>query len=421
MKGAAAEGFGDTATAAVEKQADNVAQVMQGQTKPSGAGVNINDVNNPILRAQQTLPTGLQLDRESIKANPGPLSRELQNRLIENSNTNEFNVMDAIANVAKVQRISLEEASVVVHNALKDSIRNQYPGLKNAIGDIGDPVWNPYGKNYIYPVKILSENAEQFSSEEVANRFASEKGILEYELRGKPGATHYIPEAAIKRSWETTPRLGEVTYKNGELRVFTDDGAEVATTLTPQAGHVPIEVHPDGTVKFHPTLSTSEEVAKAVVQQQGLGFHLVTWKPLNEDQYIIKDLMSKIDSTKSLASNDGIRGWVNSIPFIGYARSSEHTLSPFEVRQRNVANDSVSVYHRLLQQQMKYVEDVARGRVRIDEATGQDVNAVWSYIKTLNPITKFKNRQIYNEFARALDLARFTPNEDTGKLGKFAD
>jgi hypothetical protein len=421
VKGAAAEGFGDTATAAVEKSADDAVQRMTGQPKPSGTGVDVNAVNDPIQRAQQTLPTGFQLDRNKLKSNPGPLSRELMNRLEEQSYTNEFNVMDAIANVAKVQRISLEEASTQVYTALKDSVRNQYPGLKNAIADIGDPVWNPYGNNYNFPVRIFAETGEQFSSEEVARRFASEKGILEYELKGKPGATHYIPEAAIKRSWETTPRLGAVTYKNGELRVFTDDGAEVATTITPQAGHVPIEVRPDGTVKFHPTLKSDEEVAKAVIQQQGLGFHLITWKPLDETQFVIKDLMSRLDSTKSIASNDGIRGWVNSIPFIGYTRTSEATLSPFEVRQRNIANDSVSVYHKLLQEQMKYVEDVARGRVRIDEATGQPVNAVWSYIKTLNPITKFNNRQIYNEFSRALDLGRFTPNEATGKLGKFAE
>lgn len=439
VKGAAAEGFGDTATAAVEKASDNLVHDMTGQPKPSGAGVDVNAISDPIQRAKEAIPTGLRTDKDAVKANPGPLSRELMNRLEENYNTAEHNVVDTIANVAKVQRIPLEQATLQVMTQLKDAIRNQYPGLKNAIADIGDPVYNPIGNNYNFPVRVFNWTGEQFSSEQVARKFASENGILEYTLHGKEGATYYIPEAAVKRPLtsefnpEYTPgskepkyiekspsRLGEVTYKNGELRVFTDDGAEVQTTLKPQADHIPIEVSPDGTVKFHPTLKTDDDVARAVVSQQGLGFHLTTWKPLDETQYVIKDLMSKLESTKSLASNEGIRGWVNSIPFIGYARSSDVTLSPFEIMQRKTATYSTSIYHKLLQDEMKYVEDVARGRVRIDPVTGEDVNSVWSYIKTLNPISKFQNRQIYNEFTRALDLARSTPNEATGRMGKFA-
>lgn len=55
---------------------------------------------------------------------------------------------------------------------------------------------------------------------------------------------YYVPEAAIKRSWEGQSRVGEVRVENGKPRIFTDDGAEVALSRTPQEGHIGVSVEP---------------------------------------------------------------------------------------------------------------------------------------------------------------------------------
>lgn len=55
---------------------------------------------------------------------------------------------------------------------------------------------------------------------------------------------YYMPEAAVQRPFESKSRLGEVRVENGKPRIFTDDGAEVALSRTPQEGHIGVSVEP---------------------------------------------------------------------------------------------------------------------------------------------------------------------------------
>lgn len=403
----AAEAMGDAGTAAVRTTSDNLVHDISGTTGTAQNGL----PNDPIERAKAILPTNYRLMRNEIETNPGPLSRELTARLTENITPD---IVNTIADVSKVQRIDLSQATEATMGALKDTIRDRYPKLGDAIADIGDPIHNPISNNYNFPVRIVNRTAEQFSTQEAASRFADEVGILEHEIEGVPGARYYIPESAVKRPWERDSRLGEVIHSNGELRVFTDDGAQVATTLRPAPGMIPISVDEAGKVTFHPTLKTDAEVAQATVEQKGLGYHLLTWIPLNEGETVLKDMVKGLASHRSIASDEGINGWVNSIPGIGISKTSDNTLSPFETLQRKTATFSINRYHKALQDNMKFVEDVARGRIRIDPVTGKDVNQVWSYIKTLNPVNKINNRQIWQEFTRALDNGRSGDN-----IGRF--
>jgi hypothetical protein len=414
-----AEGFGDTATAAVERGVQIVQDKMDGVYRPATNTTDLATVNDPIRRAKEALPTGFILDKNEIAANPGPLSRELLNRILQQQDVASGAIVTLIQNTAKVQRIPLEEASRAVMTVVKEEVKNQHPGIKNAILDIGDPVYNPYGNNYNFPVRIGNWTGEQFSSEATAARFAKEHGIVEYEIGGKGNPTAYIPEAAIKRPWETKNRLGEVKLQDGQLSIKTDDGAQVAYSLKPQIDHIPITVTPDGKVTFHPTIKSEMEVTRAVFQQQGLGYHLLTWKPLDETQHVLKDLTLQLESTKSVVSRGGVEGWANTVFGSGYARSSDNTLSPFEIHQRKTATYSTSNYQALLQNEMKKVQDIARGRIRVDETTGQDIGFVRSYLSSLNPLNKMAARERYSDFKRILDAAKETPPPDTGKPGYF--
>lgn len=416
-----AEGFGDTATAAVERGTQIVQDKIDGVYRPATNTANTNTINDPIRRAKESLPTNYVLDKNEIAANPGPLSRELLTRILQQQDVASNRILTVIENTARIQQIPLEEASRAVMTVVKEEVKNQHPGIKNAILDVGDPVYNPFGNNYNFPVRIGNWTGEQFSSEAVARRFAKEHGIIEYDVAGKPGARAYIPEAAIKRDWETQPRLGEVTLKDGLLKVHTDDGAEVAFSLKPQIGHIPISVAPDGKVTFHPTIKTEGDLTKAVVDQQGLGFHLITWKPLDTTQSVLKDMTLSLESTKSIVSKGGVMAWVDSIPYIrpGYMRSSDNTLSPFEIHQRKTGTYSISNYQQLLQDEMKMVEDIARGRVRVDPVTGEDINSARSWVTSLAPWNKKAAKQQFAEFTRALDYAREAINPETKKPGYF--
>jgi len=161
------------------------------------------------------------------------------------------------------------------------------------------------------------------------------------------------------------------------------------------------------------------EVTRAVFQQQGLGYHLLTWKPLDETQHVLKDLTLQLESTKSIVSRGGVESWVNTVFGSGYARSSDNTLSPFEIHQRKTATFSMGNYQALLQNEMKKVEDIARGRIRVDETTGQDIGFVRSYLSSLNPLNKMAAKERYADFKRILDASREWPHPDTGKPGYF--
>lgn len=56
-----------------------------------------------------------------------------------------------------------------------------------------------------------------------------------------PEAGYYIPEAAVKRPWESSPRFGEFRIEGGKPRYFTDDGAEVSVGRTPEVGSIKVE------------------------------------------------------------------------------------------------------------------------------------------------------------------------------------
>jgi len=410
-----AEGLGDAGDAAVSRSVDTLIAGMRGTTEPASTAAKLAVPNDPILRAKQALPTGLQTDTENIAANPGPLSRELLNRIMEQQDVASKRIVDVIENVAKVQRIPLEEAGQVVMGRIKEEVANQNPGIKNAIADIGDPVYNPFSNSYNFPVKLFNWTGEQFATEAGVQRFLTEHGIQEATIAGKAGARYFIPEAAVKRPWETGTRLGETRVEGGRLRVFTDDGSEVATSLKPQPGFIPISVEGDK-VTFHPTLKP-EDIDKAIIDQKGLGYHAIIWKPLDESQSIIKDLTIALESTKSIASKGGVQAWFNSIFPVGYMRSSDATLSPFEIHQRKTATYSISNYQKLLQSEVKYMQDVARGRIRIDPVTGEDIGAIKSWIRTLSPITTWNARNKWADFKRALEFAPSDKNPLTGEIG----
>lgn len=418
-----AEAFGDAGTAATLRAAENVTADIKGVVEPASNTANVLTPNNPINRAKEALPTGLILDKANIAANGRPLSQELLNRIVQDQEVASKRIIDVIEKTAAVQRIPIEEASTVVMRKIKDEVANQNPGIKNAIADIGDPVWNPFSKAYDFPVKVFNWTGEQFSTESAARRFAQQHGILEYEVAGKAGMKYYVPEAALKRSWETSVRLGEVRVDANGVRVFTDDGAEVAVSNTPRPGMVPINVDSKGNAKFGKTIKTAGEASRAAIKQQGLGYHLNLWKGLNEGESIIKDLMISLDSTKSIASQSGLVAWFNSAfrtnsgGIVGLVRSSDTTLSPFETRQRKTATFSISNYQALLQNEVKYIQDVARGRVRVDPVTGEDHNAILSYIRTLSPITSWNAKKKWADFTRALEAAPGLKDPNTGKIG----
>lgn len=430
---AIAEGFGDTGTAAANRAADTVVKDIRGEP------------TNPIQRAKQALPTGLNVDTDNIAQNPSPLlSRELHNRIIQDQRVASKSIVDVIENTAKVQRIDLEEAAKLHMTEIKNEVAQQQGGLRNAIADIGDPVWNPFSNTHDYPIKLFDWTGEQFATEAQAKRFSKQEGVpLDAEITGKPFNKVYVPGDIF---WKVDAETGEkipsrtaVAIKDGEVKVTTYQPevklnkagkpigyskknfveGDVQTTTKPLPGYVGIDTR---TGKVDAKLLTDMEAKQAVIDQQGLGYHITYWKGLNENQHFLKDLVKDIDTGKSIASSSHFGTWMNAFPIIGDVKagdlvSSDLTLSKFDTMNRKTATYSVSNYQKLLQNEVKYIEDVARGRVRVDPVTGEDISDTSSYTKTLSPVKSYQAKQQWGEFKRALEAAPGMTDESTGRIG----
>lgn len=83
------------------------------------------------------------------------------------------------------------------------------------------------------PVKPLSP-AGQGAADTAASVLAGD-GV-------PPTPRYYVPEAAVKRPWESAPRTADITIQNGEPLVRTEDGAIAPISRTPQEGHIPFSI-----------------------------------------------------------------------------------------------------------------------------------------------------------------------------------
>lgn len=179
-------------------------------------------------------------------------------------------------------------------------------------------------------------------------------------------------------------------------------------------GNVITSVNHDG-VSFGKTLT--EETVKTA--QQGLGYHLVVSKPINEiDNYFRNGLIADQRgwSTSNQKYNKA-RAWGNAVASAMSLRSPLDTLSTVDNRNRIIAAYSQSKFAALAVEQMKYIEDLAKGKIATDEY-GEPTN--WVLRKGDAYIGKAtgRNNKIWTEFVRFLDAGRKLEDNE-GLPGKF--
>ncbi len=392
-KATIAEGTGDVAEAGVQKATTSV-------VKP-----------DPLRDARDTLPRFFRSDLDIQRGDQGTLTREEHTRLIDAGDSFMKDVINTAVETTKVDRTPL---------AIEDGFRNilpmikqYYPGRENTILDTNIR-YEPETNTYWADTKIGNYDATQFVSRRAAEVHAEMNGYGNPQIfsEGTPGR-YYIPEAAVKGPWESGTRLGSVAVKDGVPTVHTDDGAEVQLTTTPQAGHIPLDVE-GSSVKFGKTLDTES----AKIAQQGLGFHIIVSKPLNEtDNYFRQGLIgdSRAYSSSNPSSSKPL-AWTNAIT--GLARNPHDTLSAAETRNRLKVAYSQSKFAELAVQQMKYIEDIAKGKIKTDEF-GEPAN--WVVNKSLAYVGKAtgQNNRVFSEFTRTLDASRKLTDPDTGLPGYF--
>lgn len=161
---AAAAGRGDLATAGVETAAKEVAETASGKA-------------NPELNTIQALTSSLRTDTQAFIENPGRDGQEIANRVMEQNNKFTADIEKAAGNIQRVQRtpnIKIKEAVEALKNFQKDF----YPGIRNAILNVSDPILNRDLNTYSQKMFFGRTTAEYFASKTEAEGFAHDYGLI---------------------------------------------------------------------------------------------------------------------------------------------------------------------------------------------------------------------------------------------------
>lgn len=161
---ARAEVAGDLGRAAETRSTDNLLQKMDGKSNP------INEVTEPLL-------TALNQDAEKLATNGGNLSTEGVRRIQDQYAASGKGFIQRIVDSARINRTPMALATQNAIKVLKDAVLDYYPGIRNSILDVSDPLYEPRSNTYWHEVTIGNFDGTLFSNPKVAENFAKLHGM----------------------------------------------------------------------------------------------------------------------------------------------------------------------------------------------------------------------------------------------------
>lgn len=159
-KVARAEATGDLDKAAEIKGTDLVLQNMNGSSDPIK------------IATDDTLLTSLNQDKDKIAAAPGNLSREQVTRIMDQYVASGKAILERIVNAARINRIPMALATQNAIKIIRDAAKEYYPGIRNAILDVSNPLYEPKSNTFWHEVTFGNFGGKLFSNPETAKNFA---------------------------------------------------------------------------------------------------------------------------------------------------------------------------------------------------------------------------------------------------------
>lgn len=359
---------GDTRESATLKVARQVTDAMAGNA-------------NPLQTSKDTLLTSWKEIGGRYQENPGTyLTREAQTRYLDETAKEGAGLIDRISTMSRVERQPQSVVSADAIRAQKDKIRQDFRGPDAMLLDVDGPHIEPISNTKWYVHKLGDYDGSLFTDRATAEgRLESLK--IAGNIEGKAGEKLYIPQAAAKD-------LESVKSTEVGTRFYVTHGVEVQSSPTPKPGFVPYNLK---TNKFEPALTAES----AHVEQQGLGFYIEHWTPLQETSDVSRNFMirdakgSLIPETIGHSSSTGTKSIVNSV--LGWVRNSEETLAVQESIQRKAATYAQTNIHKWA------------------AALNQPINKIQSKAAWWKPtayLGRVTSREVQVQFEQALNAAR---------------
>lgn len=170
-----AEVAGDLDTAATTRSSELVQAQIEGKADPIG------------VATDETLLTFLNQDKQKIAEKPGNLTREQVTRIQDQYDASGRTLLQRIVDAARINRIPMALATQNAINVVRESIKSYYPGLRNAILDISNPIYEPRSNTYWHDVTFGNFGGTLFSNPETAANFARVHGFSDVKISSGKG------------------------------------------------------------------------------------------------------------------------------------------------------------------------------------------------------------------------------------------
>lgn len=159
-----AEAAGDVDTAAAERSS----KITMSRLDGSG---------NPVeVATDDTLLTFMNQDKDKLATNTGNLRREQVTRIQDQFDASGKSLLTRIVEAARINRIPMALATKNAVNIVKESIKEFFPGVRNAILDVSDPIYEPRSNTFWHDVTFGNFGGYLFSNEKTAKNFAKLHG-----------------------------------------------------------------------------------------------------------------------------------------------------------------------------------------------------------------------------------------------------
>lgn len=145
------------------------------------------------------------------------------------------------------------------------------------------------------------------------------------------------------------------------------------------------------------------------VKQQGLGYHIVLNKPLNETDDVIRDLIVETKNSKPPSS------WLGE--WVTWLRTPEDTLSRENLQNRKIATYTPSLFTQLFKEEAKAIHDLAKGLVKTDPITGERLERPFRLFWASS--VSDARRKRWDDWVRTLEAGRDLINPVTKEKGYF--
>ncbi len=427
VKAVAAEATGDAVEGAVQRVTTTT---LEGNPKP---------IDNVIasLPDSQNLFTHMEDQISNIQARPAPISREWAVRLQDGLTASAEKMQQALDYAIRVMRTPLAVTVEDAVRAMKEQLKDTYPGIRNSIMNISDPIWHQLTNTYHATITLGNIGGELFRNIETAQGFIKLHGLGDAKIVQTEGIlTNKGMEKALGRQAELEHLI---QWRNDSVAANKKRASDKALTAEErkkaayQARELPKQVKKDeaelALIKERIGHETSGE--STAIRQQGLGYHIVISKPLNETTDAFREYAIKLgaqaktyDKANTSAALEGripdeqkggnVHSWLNAA--IGKLRGADDTLSLMETTNRKIATYARKVIEEAADHAGKEIEQIMTGKIRFDPVTGEPL-PWWKKVPMTIYNRLVKTKEQAEQFQAALRQAKDEPHPITGVPG----